>query len=558
MLYNRILLIGANIIAYEILSYIYNYCDISNTNIYIYDDNILHHRDNYRLSWWLNDINEKISSSKMCVKKFNKCISITKDDLNKFNEYPEVVIFTSSHIIKDTNSFNKLIDKFKHNGSKIIMAMNHHLYGYYNNCLNDDIKYNVYSLNHYVRHNDRINNNLVDEYVKYIYSCSKSTEQDDMPECFKMDNMNSIFYPLSSILSMMVIRDIVEEWIDTSLIIDWSLLKNNNVYLTRIDEDDYKYIETGKWMNNLRTSKLLIDVNDEGIFDSLIKQLYNLGYFRHNNGVIYVLCDKDYNNDNKKIKYIRTVTRDIINNIDFIICISNDYKRKKNIDDICIQYLKPSIFINKYNSIPFIEIVSNVPNVTQTYNESEYSILDKLLINDYKVDWRMNIGLSMLIVQWMIYNKISDIENIKFKKYMSSRIDKKIIWNISKKCKDYYNNSYNDDYKRIIYTIPDTFNNWTRINVYHNTHAVNKLDGLLSHLQDEYGLVPYKIMYENELLYDKEKYMNNKNHINRLLKPWIYKRINERYNVIMIFKLYCKDTNGDELICPPVYFHCSK
>ena len=561
MLFNRILIIGANIITYEILAYIYEHCNIDNKKIYIYDDTILHKRDYYRLSWWLNEDNEKLSGSKICVKQFTKCISISKDELNKFTEYPEVVIFTSSHVIKDTNSLNKSIEKFKQNGAKIIMVMNHNLYGYYNNNVgDDDTKYNVYSLNEYVRHNDKINNdNLVNEYTKYIYSCSKSTEQDDMSDCFKFANMNSIFYQLSSIISMMVIRDIVYEWIDTTIIIDWSILRNNNIFLKRVEEDDYKYIEMSNWMSNIRTGKLLIDVNNEDTFNLLIKQLHNLGYFRYNNGIIYVLCDSDYKYKHNKVKYIRLVTRNIIETVEFIMCLSDDYRNKKYIDDLCIEYLKPSIFIHKYDNIPFIEVVNNIPNITQTYRESEYSILDKLLVNNNnKNDWRMNIGISMLIVQWMIYLKISDIDNIRFKKYMMTRIDKKCIWGISKRCKEYYNNAYDDEYKRTIYTLPDRFNNGTRIKVYHNEHSADKLDGLLNHLQDEYGLVPYKIMYNNEILYDKEKYMNNKNHINRLLKPWIYKQINERFDAFIIFKLYCKDANGDELVCPPIYFYCNR
>jgi hypothetical protein len=164
----------------------------------------------------------------------------------------------------------------------------------------------------------------------------------------------------------------------------------------------------------------------------------------------------------------------------------------------------------------------------------------------------------MIIIQWMIQLKLEDSNNTRYKKYMATRIDKNIVFSIAKKCKEYYNNTYNDEYKRVIYTIPDTFNTWARINVYENTDSVYKLSELLNHIQDEYGLVPYKVMYGDELLYDKEKYMEKKKLINRLLKPWIYNKINDRHKVIAIFTICCKDTDGNELICPPVYYHIGK
>jgi hypothetical protein len=315
----------------------------------------MYKRDYYRLSWWLNNENSKDSASKICEKRYNKCRSISKDILNKFGismDYPDVAIFTSSHIMKGESSFNKLVGRLIDNNVKIIMAMNHHLYGYYNNNiskLKDDIKCNTYSLNEYVRNNDKINNdNLVKDYINYIYSCNDSIDPDNINETFKYANMNSIYYPLCTILAMMVIKDIVEGIKDTSIVIDWSLLRNSEIYLKRTEEDDYKYIESCNWMNNLRQSKLLVIVDSEDVFDIMMKQLYNIGYFKYSKGEIYVLCENNYNYENNKIKYVNDINNVVISNIDHIICISDNYSKKIMIDKICIYYDKPCIYMHKY------------------------------------------------------------------------------------------------------------------------------------------------------------------------------------------------------------------
>jgi hypothetical protein len=565
MLNKNILFIGGNLITYEILSYLYNNNLVGKSSIYVYDDNIMFKRDYYRLSWWLNE-NYDGSVSKVCAKYFMRCISISKDDLSQLGvsiPLPEIVIFTSSHVMKEM-SFKKLIDHFIDNNVKVIMAMNHNLYGYYNNKVSkdiDDIKCNINMLNDYVRQQDKINNdNLESEYIKYIYSCIHSIEQDDMSDHFKYANMNSMFYQLSCIIAMLVIRDLVDEWIDTSIIFDWSLLRNNSIYLKNTVDDDYKYIESANWMNNMRSVNILIDVNNENIFDIFIRQLYYIGYLKNHNGKLYVLNDSKYKYEHSKIVYITNITNDIMSNINQVICISDNYNRKKMIDDLCIRYMKSCIYINKYDNIPFVEIVNSVPNITQTYNETNYAILDRSIINDKNilVDWRLHMSISMIIVQWMIQLKLADPDNIRYKKYMSTRIDKNMINSIAKKCREYYNNTYHDEYNRIIYTIPDTFNTWTRINVYENDDRVYKLSELLNHIQDEYGLVPYKVIYNNEILYDKEKYMEKRKLIEKLLKPWIYKRTNERYRVIAILSIYCKDKDGNELVCPPVYYNIGK
>jgi hypothetical protein len=573
MIKKRILFIGANIITYDVLSYLFNHSLINDEHIYIYDDTYMYKRDYYRLSWWSKSINDKDIASKVCINLFNKCIYVSKDDLIKFGsniEYPDIVIFTSSHVMKQT-SFKRIIDKFIDAKIDIIMAMNHNLYGYYNNnvCKNiDDIKCNTYNLNEYVRINDRVNNDeIMREYINYIYSCSNSVEPDDMSDSFKLVNMNSIYYPLCNMLAMYIIRDITEHYIDTSLFIDWSLLRNNNVHLKRNEEDDYKYIEYSNWVTNMRQMNIIIDIgNNIDSYDIIIKQLYNCGYFRIKKGKLYIVSEKVNElqeiktNMYDKIIYINSITNNIIHDIDLMICLNNRCDKKVELDDLCIRYQKPCIYLHNYSNIPFIEVVNSIPNMTPTYKETNYIILDKAIIDNKnnKIDWRMEMATSMCIVQWMIHMKIVDKDNIRFKKYMISRIDNKCIANIEKKCKNYYNNTYDNEYNRIIYTIPDNFNNWSRINVYENNDVASKLSELLVHLQDEYGLVPYKIVYGDDILYDKDKYMDNKKIINKLLKPWIYKRTGERYKVIAIFKLYCKDSNGDDLICPPIYYHCGK
>lgn len=569
MLYKNILIVGSNLITYEILSYLHSNNVIGDSYVYLYDDSIMYKRDYYRLSWWLNEINKENNdecASKICIKYFTNCKSVSKNNLSQFGStipLPEIVIFTSSHIMKK-ETFKKLVDYFIDNNVKIIMAMNHNLYGYYDNNISkniDDIKCNVYSLNDYVKPQDRSNNeNFVNEYIKYIYSCSHSVEQDDMSECFKYANMNSIFYQLSSMLAMLVVRDIVDNWNDTSIMFDWSLLRNSTVYLKRTDDDDYKYVETANWLSNIRNVNILIHASNEDIFNLLVRQLHYIGYFKYHNGKLYVLCDKSFKYENSKIVYITEITNDIMMNINQVIVVSSDYKKKKYIDELCVRYMKSCIYLNKYDNIPFVDITSSIPNITEIYDETKYALLDRTSINDNNIliDWRLNMGISMIIIQWMIQLKLEDSNNTRYKKYMATRIDKNIVVSIAKKCKEYYNNTYNDEYKRVIYTIPDTFNTWARINVYENTDSVYKLSELLNHIQDEYGLVPYKVMYGDELLYDKEKYMEKKKLINRLLKPWIYNKINDRHKVIAIFTICCKDTDGNELICPPVYYHIGK
>jgi hypothetical protein len=568
MLNKNILFIGANLITYEIISYLYANNLVGQSSIYIYDDSILYKRDYYRLSWWLKE-NYNDCASKVCVKYFTTCKSVSKDDLAQLGSsisFPDIVIFTSSHVMKEI-SFKKLVDRFIDNNIKMIMAMNHNLYGYYDNNINkdiDDIKCNIYSLNDYVRQQSKNNHdNFVKEYIKYIYSCSRSIEQDDMSDYFKYANMNSIFYQLSSILAMLVVRDLVYEYVDTSIMFDWSLLRNNGLYFKKTDDDDYKYIETANWMNNMRNVNILVDVNNDDIFNLLMRQLHYIGYFKYNNGKLYILCDKEYQYENSKIVYIKrsnNCVNDIMSSIHQVISISNKYENKKRIDDLCIRYMKPCIYINMYDNIPFVEIMNSIPNVTQTYKETNYCILDRSSINNdnISIDWRLNMSMSMIIVQWMIQLKLADTNNINYKKYMMTRIDKNIICNIGKKCKDYYNNTYDNDYKRVIYTIPDIFNMWTRINIYEKDDSIYKLSELLNYLQDEHGIVPYKVMYGDDELYNKEKYMEKKKLIDRLLKPWIYNRINDRHKVIAILNVYCNDKDGNELVCPPLYYHIGK
>ena len=141
---------------------------------------------------------------------------------------------------------------------------------------------------------------------------------------------------------------------------------------------------------------------------------------------------------------------------------------------------------------------------------------------------------------------------------MTIRIDNKMEYNISKKYKEYYNNSYNDEYKRVIYTIPDIINKWSRLDVYEIDNFTYRLDELLKHIQEEYGIIPYKITYNDDILYDKDEYMNKRRGINKLIKPWIYKRTRERYKVIAIFNVYMRDSNGNDMICAPIYYHIGR
>jgi hypothetical protein len=93
---------------------------------------------------------------------------------------------------------------------------------------------------------------------------------------------------------------------------------------------------------------------------------------------------------------------------------------------------------------------------------------------------------------------------------------------------------------RVIYTIPERLSLWTHIDIYENRDSIYKLNELLIHLQDEYGIVPYRLIYnDNDVLYDKELYMNKKDDVTKkLLKHWIYKRTINRNGSIEKFKIY--------------------
>ena len=112
MLNKNILFIGSNLITYEILSYLYSNNLVGGSSIYLYDESIMYKRDYYRLSWWLNERNKEDDecASKICIKYFTNCKSVSKNNLSQFGStipLPEIVIFTSSHIMKK-ETFKKL------------------------------------------------------------------------------------------------------------------------------------------------------------------------------------------------------------------------------------------------------------------------------------------------------------------------------------------------------------------------------------------------------------------------------------------------------------------
>ena len=565
MINKNILFIGCNIITYEILSYINDYYKNSQYKLYIYDESIMYKRDFHRLSWWIDDEKYKEDNNKssdICKTIFKECIKVNKDDLNKLNDI-DMVIFTTSYVLS-ANTFERLLTKYIENNKIVILGMNHSLYGYYDNrpCIKkDDIKCNIYSLNDYVKSSDiKDTNGLVEDYSSYIYSCNNKLDEDNIAERFSYMNMKSIFYPLSTIIAMWIVRDIIEGVVETSIMIDWSLLKNENIYLKRIENDDYKYIECGSFMNKLRDNKLLIDVgNNKESLDILFKQLHYIGYLKNSKNKLYVYGDK-IDDKYENIKWLSVLDEgDNIKDIGQSISINTNYIKKSEWDNIHIKYKKRCIYIHYNEQIPFVEIVNSIPDETATYNESSYSILDRTYKKeDYKCNWMINMGIAYSILQWIIRNKKEDIDKNRFRKYMTIRIDNKMEYNISKKYKEYYNNSYNDEYKRVIYTIPDIINKWSRLDVYEIDNFTYRLDELLKHIQEEYGIIPYKITYNDDILYDKDEYMNKRRGINKLIKPWIYKRTSERYKVIAIFNVYMRDSNGNDMICAPIYYHIGR
>jgi hypothetical protein len=81
--------------------------------------------------------------------------------------------------------------------------------------------------------------------------------------------------------------------------------------------------------------------------------------------------------------YITEITNDIMMNINQVIVVSSDYKKKKYIDELCVRYMKSCIYLNKYDNIPFVDITSSIPNITEIYDETKYALLDRTYINDY-------------------------------------------------------------------------------------------------------------------------------------------------------------------------------
>jgi hypothetical protein len=556
-----ILIIGANYITYNILEYIHLY----DFNISIYDYRILTKRDIYRLSWWLSDINiENKVASDVCVNIFKKCNNIPAKSLYKI-ELPDIIVFTTSHLLKDVD-FMKFLEKCITANKKVIMAFNHHLYGFYSNIPKikiDDINPQIQTLNNYVRINEQNNNNntLVKDYLTYIYNCIKSTDPDKNPDIFYHSNMNSLFYPLATIISMYVVRDIMDRWIDTSIIIDWSLLRDDEVYNVKTEIDDYKYIFKTDFLHSLRSKQLLVYANDNvDVFNLLVKHLNNLGYLKYSKKQIYILDEFNSSDKYNNFKLVNKLTDNIIKKVDQSWCISDNANKKVIWDTYHIKYLKSSIYLNVYDELSKLDIINSIPNKTETYTESVYYRQDKQIINKcVDVNWRLECGIAMSMLQWIIDNLINS-ENGKFKKNMSSTITHNTTYGMNNKCKEYYNNMELDGLK--VLTIPETFNTWTRIDVYEKGDVTDTIGGLLNHMSDEYNIIPYLILYDYKYtIFDKEEYdnINNKEkYLKKKIKKLIYEKTADRYDVMVLLNFKCRDDKGIDILIPPVYYHCNK
>lgn len=556
-----ILIIGAEYITYNILQYL---C-LTDHTIYIYDYRILTKRDIHRLSWWITNENEEHKTAgEICVNYFQKCQNILNKSLHRI-ELPDIVVFTTSHVFK-SGDFTKFIERCITADKKIIMAMNHHLYAYYNNkpSINiDDTNPHIYSLNEYVRINDQIDNtDLSKEYLKYIYSCVKSTDPDNIPDRFSHSNMNSIFYPLATIIAMYVVRDIIDIWIETNIIIDWSQLRDDEVYNMKSDIDDYKYSFKSDFIHLLRNKQLLINANnDEDVFNLVIKQLHYLGYLKYSSKKIYIMDDINDHSKYSNFEKIDNITDNIVKRTDQSWCITDNSNTKVLWDVLHIKYLKPSIYINVYDELSKITVINSIPYKTETYNESVNYRQDKQLINrGFVINWKLEFSVSISILQWIIQTIILNTDNIKFRKFISTSISNYPQYIIPNKYKEYYNNMLLDG-KRIT-TIPEEFNTWSRIDVNEKGDVAETLGELLNHMVDEYSIVPYMVLYEYKyVLFDKVKYdaTNNKElHLKKRIKTFMYKYTSDRYDVVGLLEFKCKNENGDDILIPPVYYHCNK
>jgi hypothetical protein len=564
MFYKRILFIGCSFITYNVLSYLEK--KTIESEYYVYDDSKLSKNEFRRISWWNNDKKDyEKTASKLCALRFKNIKVIQKNDLSKFGseiEMPECVIFTSSHIFKK-ESFDKLIDKLKKHNVRVIFAVNHSLFAYFNNCVDGNIKIN--SLNEFIKKQYQLDNSsLINDYMIYINSCISSNDPDNFPEIFSKFNMNSIFYPLSSILSMMLIESLINLNYKKSIIFDWSLLKPLDLYVKQTD-DDYRYIATTEFLHQMRSESIFINASDNiNILELVMLQLYNLGIFDtvlYKSHKIYIKSKEKLEFNDKRIAYIDEVSHQIIKAVDRSIYVGSNHKIKNELCNLHITYEKPISYIHDYPQIPFTESVISVPNITPTYIESSYSILD---ISNNSVEGefshRMIGTTAMLIVQWMIDIYMKTSEKVIFMKYINMRIDNDISLYGSLKFKEYYNNSFSTEHNRVIHTIPDRLSLWTHIDIYENRDSIYKLCELLEYLREEHAIVPYKIIYnENNILYDKEVFMNKKKkELDKLLKSWIYKRTTNRNGCIEKFNIFMTDTNGDDIICPTLYYHFNK
>jgi hypothetical protein len=563
MNYRRILFIGCSFITYNVLSYLEK--KSVDSEYLLYDDTKMSKTEFKRISWWnYENKEEEKTASKLCASRFKNTKVITKNDLSKLGseiEMPDCVVFTSNHIFKK-DSFEKIINKFNDNNIKTIFALNHSLFAYFNNSISqENIKVN--SLNEFVKLQYQTKyTNFIDDYKTYIKSCVNTNDPDDYPEVFSKFNMNSIFYPLSSVLSMLIIEALINRDYNKSIIFDWSLLKPHDLYVKKAD-GDYRFIATNEFLHKIRAESVFINASDE-ILELMIQQLYNFGIFdtvTYKSHKIYIKSDNKLSFNDRRITYIDNVSQAIIKTVDRSIYIGSNHKIKNELCDLHITYEKPISYIHDYSHIPFTETVISVPNMTPTYSESSYKILDMSnnIIND-EFSHRMIGATAMIIVQWMMDVYIKTSEKVIFTKHINYRFDKDISLYSSSKMKEYYNNSFSKEYNRVIYTIPERLSLWTHIDIYENRDSIYKLNELLIHLQDEYGIVPYRLIYnDNDVLYDKELYMNKKEEVTKkLLKPWIYKRTTNRNGSIEKFKIYMTDEKGDDIICPTLYYHFNK
>jgi hypothetical protein len=113
-----------------------------------------------------------------------------------------------------------------------------------------------------------------------------------------------------------------------------------------------------------------------------------------------------------------------------------------------------------------------------------------------------------------------------------------------------------------VLTIPETFNTWTRIDVYEKGDVTDTIGGLLNHMSDEYNIIPYLILYDYKYtIFDKEEYdnINNKEkYLKKKIKKLIYEKTADRYDVMVLLNFKCRDDKGIDILIPPVYYHCNK